>query len=109
MSSLTVTNDKRRLLQKEQEECQEPENQDPCMTEDFTVVELDDAIKLLKATKSPGPDQITNELIQNLGPRAKNRLLEIFQQQLEKWKDGPIQLLKKKIDYSKAENTSPSV
>ena len=41
----------------------------------FTQQEMDRAIKNLANRKSPGPDNISNEMIKHLGPKAKKVLL----------------------------------
>ena len=35
-------------------------------------------MKTLNDKKSPGPDKVTNEMLQHLGMRAKTKLLDIF-------------------------------
>jgi len=40
--------------------------------------ELQAALKKLKKKKSPGADGITNEMLRQLGHKAKNTLLYIF-------------------------------
>jgi len=45
---------------------------------DFTISELEDAIKLLKPGKAAGLDGITTEVIRNFGPKAKAWLLQMF-------------------------------
>lgn len=42
----------------------------------FTEQELNEALKKLKIRKSPGPDKITNEMLQGLGHTAKEVLLK---------------------------------
>ena len=44
----------------------------------FTAQEFNSALKKLKARKSPGPDKITNEMIQGLGKEAKNHVLNFI-------------------------------
>ena len=56
-----------------------------CMTKDFTVQELNWAIKRLKTKKVPGKDGITNETILQLGPQAQQKLLALFNQS---WQTG---------------------
>ena len=55
-----------------------------------------------KKKKAPGPDNITNEMLQHLGPLALRKLLEIFNLSLEKgevpqcWKEARmVPILKK--------------
>ena len=50
----------------------------------FTHEELEQAIKALKMLKkSPGPDQVTNEMIANLGHGMKRKLLQLFNTSLK--------------------------
>ena len=42
--------------------------------QDCTNHELENAIKRAKKGNAPGPDQITNVMISNLGPKAKSQL-----------------------------------
>ena len=55
-------------------------NKTPTMTADLTLKELNDAIKKLKMKKSPGKDGICNEMIKHLGPGAREKLLELYNQ-----------------------------
>ena len=48
------------------------------MSHEIILRELMKAIKKLKKRKSPGPDNITNEMIQHLGNAALENLLGIF-------------------------------
>lgn len=63
---------------------------------DFTIGELNKAIRQLKKRKSPGPDGVTNEMIQHLGTKGKERFLEIMNQSWnegvfpEEWKEAEI-------------------
>ena len=58
-----------------------------CVNKDFSLQELNDALESLKNNKSPGPDKITNEMLQHLGPIAKAKLLEIYN---NSWKKGQV-------------------
>ncbi|XP_059143428.1 uncharacterized protein LOC131930817 [Physella acuta] len=40
--------------------------------------ELGEAMKLLKLKQAPGPDKISNDMLMHLGPNAKKKLLQIF-------------------------------
>ena len=97
----------------------EPEPEDmkgaeEIMTQNFKEEEMEEAIRKLKKRKSPGPDGITNEMIQNLGPRSKKILLKILNCS---WKTGTvpqcwreanmIPILKKGKDKTKAESYRP--
>jgi len=57
------------------------------MNTPFTEKELEEAMSSLKPKKSPGPDQITNEMLLNLGPKAKKKLLQIYN---ESWRKGVV-------------------
>ena len=41
----------------------------------FSMTELNRALRKLKARKSPGPDNLHNEMLKHLGPKAKKVLL----------------------------------
>ena len=47
-------------------------------TEKFTMNELESVLKILKKKKSPGPDKIHNEMLQNLGTQGKRVLLHLL-------------------------------
>lgn len=57
------------------------------MNKPFSSNELDEALSTLKLKKSPGPDQITNEMLLHLGPQAKKKLLQLYN---ESWKTGVV-------------------
>ena len=60
----------------------------PTTFEDFlTKGELEGAIKKLKKHKSPGPDKIHNEMLQNLGENGKATLLKIYNRT---WTEGTL-------------------
>ena len=42
----------------------------------FNTKEFEEALKTLKDKKSPGPDRITNEMLEHLGAKAKSKLWE---------------------------------
>ena len=48
----------------------------------FTIGELNKAIKKMKAKGAPGPDKIPPAFLKNLGPNARQKLLEIFNRSL---------------------------
>jgi hypothetical protein len=52
----------------------------------FTEEELEDAIKLTKKGKEPGPDTIRMELIKWMDPQNKQALLATINEWWEKWK-----------------------
>ena len=49
--------------------------------------ELEDALSWLKQKKCPGADQITNEMLQQLGLKAKKKLIQSFN---ESWRTGIV-------------------
>lgn len=53
----------------------------------FTLRELQEAMLSLKKKKAPGVDQITNEMLLHLGPKAKKKLLQMYN---ESWKSGIV-------------------
>ena len=54
---------------------------------DITMPEVKKSIKKLKKKKYPGPDNITNEVLQHLGNSALGTLLEIFNLS---WRQGQV-------------------
>ena len=48
------------------------------MTSEFSIHELNCAIRQLKNKKAPGKDGISNEMIRHLGSLAKQKLLDIY-------------------------------
>ena len=56
------------------------------MKKNITMEELK-AIKQLKKRKSPGPDNISNEMIQHLGNTALQKLLDMFN---VSWSQGQV-------------------
>ena len=85
--------------------------EDDVMATTFTSQQLVETIKLLKKENSPKPDKVTNELIQHLGPSAKDTLDKIFN---AIWKNSSvsrswrvltmISIRKNRKDRSKAES-----
>ena len=57
------------------------------MEQPFNMKELQEAQDDLKTNKSPGPDQITNDMIKQLGKNAKAAMLDIFNLS---WKTGHV-------------------
>ena len=57
------------------------------MNSPFTLEEFEQGLKALQLKKSPGPDKITNEMLLNLGPRTKKKLLQLYN---ESWKTGNV-------------------
>ena len=71
-------------------------------TDNFTLQELEQAMKKLKNHKSPGPDEIHNEMLKHLGPCGKSTLLTLInltwrESQLpQTWKNAIIAPILKK-------------
>ena len=60
----------------------------PTIFQDFlTSGELEGAMTKLKKRKSPGPDKVHNEMLQNLGEKGKAVLLQLFNRT---WTEGHI-------------------
>ena len=47
-------------------------------TKEFMMEELELALSVLKTGKAPGPEEITNEMLNNLDKATKSRLLKLF-------------------------------
>jgi ribonuclease HI len=93
---------------------QQQTNPPPSMTSVFTMAELNDAITRLKIKKAPGKDGVCNEMIKHLGPAARQKLLELFNQSWNKgvfpsaWKEAIIiPILKKDKDPKKKSSYRP--
>lgn len=88
VSDTEVPNQRKKEIKQEERERTTPEHNIPeAMTTEITSEELRKAIQQLKKKKSPGPDGITNEMIQHLGNTALQKLLDIFNQS---WKTGQV-------------------
>ena len=55
--------------------------------EDFTIKELETAMKMLKSRKSPGPDGIHNEMLTHLGNIGKKVILNLIN---KTWTTGEL-------------------
>ena len=55
--------------------------------EDFTIQELNTAIKKAKSGKAPGPDKVANEMISHLGHLAKLKILLLIN---KTWQSGKL-------------------
>ena len=51
---------------------------DSCLDSKLTVLELEKALAQLKNKQAPGPDKVSNDMLKNLGPQAKKKLLQLF-------------------------------
>ena len=54
---------------------------------DFTLAELEKALRKLKKRKSPGPDKVHNEMLLNIGPKGKDALLLLVN---KTWETGTV-------------------
>ncbi|RUS82209.1 hypothetical protein EGW08_010023 [Elysia chlorotica] len=89
ISDIEIDKDRRRQVNLDIQELKEVSHgqKDIEMARQLTHEELERAIKALKMKKSPGPDQVTNEMIVNLGHGMKRKLLQLFN---TSWKTGRI-------------------
>ena len=91
-----------RMTTKEQLQKQSPT---PSMTSEFSIHELNCAIRQLKNKETPGKDDISNEMIRHLRSVAKQKLLDIYNHSWNtgtfptSWKEAIIiPILKKEKD-----------
>ena len=63
------------------------------MTCPFVMEELEGALKGMQNGRSPGPNNITNDMLAHLGTQAKKKLLRLFN---TSWKTGLIPSIWKK-------------
>ncbi|PVD19087.1 hypothetical protein C0Q70_21646 [Pomacea canaliculata] len=85
-SSITIPPHLQKEFRKEEKERTTNGDVHESMQQDITIQELN-AIKQLKKKKSPGPDNITNEMLQHLGSTALTKLLDIFNLS---WREGQV-------------------
>ncbi|BFZ07875.1 hypothetical protein BsWGS_10914 [Bradybaena similaris] len=86
-SNMNIHQDSHREIRAELQAAREPIDILPQMKEPITMREMQYGIAKLKFKKSPGPDEISNEMIINLGPAAKTKLLEIYN---HSWMNGTV-------------------
>ena len=89
VSDIEIDKDRRRQVSLDIQELKELSHGqiDIEMNRQFTHEDLEQDIKALKMKKSPGPDQVTNEMIANLRHGMKRKLLQLFN---TSWKTGRI-------------------
>ena len=87
VSSIQVPDERKREIHKEIKEHQVQPNPLDYMNIPFNDRELEDALKALKDKKSPGPDKITNEMLKHMGPKAKSKLIGLYN---NSWKEGIV-------------------
>ena len=61
----------------------------------FNLREMEDALNTLSDKKAPGPDKITNEMLKNLGTKAKSKLLSLYN---NSWKTGNVPQIWREAD-----------
>ena len=88
VSSIQVPDERKREIHKEIKEHQAQPNPHDYMNILFNDRELEDALKALKDKKSPGPDKITNEMLKHMGPKAKSKLIGLYNNY--SWKEGIV-------------------
>ena len=74
---------KKALREEERKESSPPD----IFSNDLTKAELEKALKMLKLRKAPGPDRVHNEMLKNVGDKAKSALLILFN---KTWRSGVI-------------------
>lgn len=72
-----------------------PESQEENMEKPFTETEFQLALAKLNPKKSPGPDRITNEMLQHLGIKAQRKLLNVIN---SSWKSGCVPQIWREAD-----------
>ena len=78
------------------------------------MTEMNKELDSLPDKKAPGPDKISNEMLKNLGNKAKSKLLEIFNNSFsssnvpQNWREAiMIPIHKKGKDKTKAKSYRP--
>ena len=116
ISNLAVPEEREQEITEELLELQNQDqnNNDLEMNSPFIMEELKTALSSLSLKKAPGPDQVTNEMLINLGPQGKKKLLQLFNDSWrtgivpEVWKEATILPIHKKgKDKKKATSYRP--
>ena len=79
-------------IKNDQDDLDPPE----CMNRPFSPKEFEEALKTWKDKKSPGPDKITNEMLEHLGTKAKSKPVGFFN---NSWKTGRVPQSWKKLTW----------
>ena len=87
VSSILVPDDRKQQVHEDLRKHQVDQDPPEYMNRPFNMKEFEEALKTLKDKKSPGPDKVTNEMLEHLGTRAKSRLLALFN---NSWKTGHV-------------------
>ena len=113
-SNTTIPREREKEVRREEKGKHSDNGKDDGMQKSLTMDELKKAIQKLKKRKSPGPDDITNEMIQHLGNIALQKLLDIFNLSWNKgelpqiWKEAKmIPILKKGKNKARAASYRP--
>ena len=95
VSDISVCNRRRQVVLQEIRERKRVTQQptDEIMTCPFVMEELEGALKGMQNGRSPGPDNIINDMLAHLGTQAKKKLLGLFN---TSWKTGLIPSIWKK-------------
>ena len=93
---------------------QDQNNFDYEMNSPFIMEELKTALSSLSLKKAPGPDQVSNEMLINMGPQGKKKLLQLFNDSWrtgivpEVWKEATILPIHKKGKDKKSYKLPPN-
>ena len=114
VSSIQVPDERKREIHKEIKEHQVQPNPPDYMNIPFNARELEDALKALKDKKSPGPNKITNEMLKHMGPKAKSKLIGLYNNSRKEgivsqnWRQAVmVPIYKKDKDRSKTTSYRP--
>ena len=89
------------------------DEQSRAIVDEFTIDELNKTLDTLDESKAEGPDQITNSMLKNWGPIARDHTLDFFNSVLlggvcpEDWKVGKVILTLKRPPASDVGNYRP--
>ena len=87
VSNIMIPNKRKQQVHDEIKNHQTDQDSPECTNCPFNRKEFEKALKTLKDKKSPGPDKITNTMLEHLGTKAKSKLLGIFN---NSWKTGHV-------------------
>ena len=89
ISDIKIPEERRQQIHEEKRtlDQEDPPESEDYMHKPFTSKEFEEALKTLSKKTSPGPDKITNEMLQHLGPKSKKKLLKVFN---NSWKTGHV-------------------
>lgn len=86
-SKTTISNERIKEVRREIKERLKSQNPPPSMMSPYSLKDLNSSIKKLKTKKAPGKDGVANEMIKNLGPIARQKLLDIIN---KSWNTGKL-------------------